>query len=61
MSYVPTSARDHAFELIKTAIASNAIKLIGNAGSTDDSEMFAAADAKYLLKLFTDLTAGLQK
>jgi len=61
MAYNEDQARHHAMDMVKTALQSTALHLKGVPASINDAEKYAEADAKYLAKLITDLTAALQK
>lgn len=53
-----TFSEAQAAELIKTALASDTIKLLGSTTTdTDSAKRRAEADATYLLTLYSQLTA----
>ncbi|BEP54508.1 hypothetical protein GmRootV118_17520 [Variovorax sp. V118] len=48
-----------AFEIVKAAVESGAIKLVGNTSADlEAAKTRAKADAAYLLTLFSELTEG---
>lgn len=61
MAYAKSSADKFAIDIIKTALQSGSIKLVGSTATMKSATDHAISDAAYLSKLLQDLSASLEK